>query len=154
MRGLTDSPQKGKTLREWETQPLDRTEGSDSFRCESSVYSSPLTATSVYQFIAAVFSNPRARVITRPPGHDHSWQSEYNTWSLASITAAIYNGALIVGIRPEGLLRLLVIDIDHKLDRVSPYWHPAGLSRQLLALERHARVAGCGFSLGVCGKTS
>ncbi len=144
---FTDSPQKGKTLHEWKPQTPGPTEISNRPRRESNDDSPTLTKTAAGQFIAAVFSNPRAHVITKPTRNGYSWQSEFKTWSLTSIAGAIYNLALIVGIRPEGLLRLLVIDIDRKLGRISPYWHPAGLSRQLLDLERHARAAGCGFTL-------
>jgi hypothetical protein len=110
-------------------------------------HATALKGTSAGQFLAAVFSNPCARIITKPPGDGHSWRSEFKAWNLASIAAAIYISSLIVGIRPEGLLRLLVIDIDRKPNQTSPYWHPSGRSRQLLALEGLARAAGCGFSL-------
>ena len=99
----------------------------------------------VLQFLAAAFSNPRAGVITRRPGE--GWRSEPAAWPLERIAAAVHDPARIVGIRPEGLIRLLLVDIDRKPDRVSPYWHPYGQSRQLLALEREAAAAGCSVTL-------
>lgn len=99
----------------------------------------------VARFLAAAFSNPRAGVITRRPGE--GWRSEPAAWPLERIAAAVHDSARIVGIRPEGLIRLLLVDIDRKPDRVSPYWHPYGQSRQLLALEREAAAAGCSVTL-------
>lgn len=63
------------------------------------------------------------------------------------MAAAVYDPARIVGIRPEGLIRLLLVDVDRKPGRVSPYWHPYGQSRQLQALEREAAAAGCTVTL-------
>lgn len=112
---------------------------------EASEARSGLRSDPVLQFLAAAFSNPRAGVITRRPGD--GWRSEPAAWPLERIAAAVHDPGRIVGIRPEGLIRLLLVDIDRKPDRVSPYWHPYGQSRQLLALEREAAVAGCSVTL-------
>lgn len=112
---------------------------------EASEARSGLRSDPVLQFLAAAFSNPRAGVITRRPGD--GWRSEPAAWPLERIAAAVHDPARIAGIRPEGLIRLCWVDIDRKPDRVSPYWHPYGQSRQLLALEREAAAAGCSMTL-------
>lgn len=99
----------------------------------------------VLQFLRTVLSNTRSAVITRRPGE--GWRSEPAAWGLEKVTAAVYDPSRIVGIRPEGRIRLVVVDIDRKPDRVSPYWHPYGESRPLQALEAEAAAAGCGCSL-------
>ena len=91
---------------------------------EASEARSGLRSDPVLQFLAAAFSNPRAGVITRRPGD--GWRSEPAAWPLERIAAAVHDPGRIVGIRPEGLIRLLLVDIDRKPDRVSPYWHPYG----------------------------
>ncbi len=99
----------------------------------------------MHRFLAAAFANPRAAVITRRPGE--GWRSEPAAWPLHRIAAGVYDPARVVGIRPEGLIRVVVVDIDRKHDRVSPFWDPFGQSRQLLALEREAAAAGCSVTV-------
>jgi hypothetical protein len=99
----------------------------------------------VQHFLSTVLSNTRSAVITRRPGE--GWRSEPAAWPLEKVAAAVHDPARIVGIRPEGRIRLVVVDIDRHADAVSPYWHPYGQSRQLQALEREAAAAGCGCSL-------
>lgn len=96
-------------------------------------------------FLSSVLSNTRSAVITRRPGE--GWRSEPAAWPLEKVAAAVHDPARIVGIRPEGRIRLLVVDIDRHADAVSPYWHPYGQSRQLQALETEAAAAGCGCSV-------
>jgi hypothetical protein len=48
-----------------------------------------------------------------------------------------------VGIKPEGSIRWLVIDIDAKQGRRSPYWDKHGRNLYLQALQAAAEAAGC-----------
>lgn len=105
----------------------------------------PLPASPVLAWLQAVYSNPRAQVITRKPGE--GWKSAPHAWTLDCIAKSVYGLSQVVGLRPEGRVRLITVDIDRKPNRVSRYWHPYGQSRQLLALEREALAAGCSFTI-------
>jgi hypothetical protein len=106
---------------------------------------SALGSDAVLQFLTAAYSNPRAAVITRR-SHE-GWRSSPAAWPLERIAAGIHDPRWVVGIRPEGRIRAIWVDVDRKPDAVSPYWHPYGQSRQLQALEQEAAAAGCGFTL-------
>ena len=143
VRRFTNTSREGEVLSSGELHLRDSRNAKRALQHPSAVDPPPLAATVAGRFLGAVFSNSRAKVITRLPGADHSWRSEFRSWSLALIAAAIYNPALIVGLRPEGTVRLIVVDIDNKVGYSSPYWHPTGQSRQMRALEREALASGC-----------
>lgn len=93
------------------------------------------------QFLATAYSSPCLGTITRRPLE--GWKSEPVAWGLERIAAAVHSGRWVVGIRPEGQIRAIWVDIDRKPQAVSPYWHPCGQSRQLQRLEQEAAAAGC-----------
>ena len=99
----------------------------------------------VLRFLRQAVCQPFAPVITRKPGQD--WRSLDRPWRLDPIARAVRDPDQIVGIRPEGRLRLTWVDIDRHGDNPSPYWHPDGQSPELRALDREATAAGCGVVL-------
>ena len=92
-------------------------------------------------WLARAFSNPRAEVILREDGKD--WVSAKRAWKLDEIAQEIWNPTRIIGLRPEGLVRAIFFDFDHKAGgNISPYWHEKAKSPQLLQLQEEAEACG------------
>lgn len=95
----------------------------------------------VQQWLTRVFTNQWAEVILKNPGQH--WVSAQRPWKLEAIAKAACEGNQIVGIRPEGAVRAVITDFDHKPGRsVSPYWEAAGQSPELIALQQEAERCG------------
>ena len=98
-----------------------------------------------HQFLRAANSHGFARAITGTPERPHKFGgTDYRPWTLERFAGAVANAdEMAVGIKPEGELRWLVIDIDAKAKRRSPYWDAMGQNLYLMALQRAAEAAGC-----------
>lgn len=92
-------------------------------------------------WLSRAFQNPRAGVILRKNGED--WVSAKRAWKIEEIAKEVYNPSQVIGIRPEGLVRTIFLDFDHKTSkRVSPYWHQKAKSLELIKLEEEAEAHG------------
>ena len=95
----------------------------------------------VQQWLTRVFTNQWAEVIVKNPGQH--WISPQRPWKLEAIAKAACEGNQIVGIRPEGKVRAVITDFDHKPGRsVSPYWEATGSSPELITLQQEAERCG------------
>lgn len=98
----------------------------------------------VQQWLTRVFTNKWAEVIVKNPGQH--WISPQRPWKLEAIAKVACEGNQIVGIRPEGMVRAVITDFDHKPGRsISPYWEASGQSPELIALQQEAER--CGLQL-------
>lgn len=87
------------------------------------------------------FSNPRSEVILRNSGE--GWTSAKQAWRLEEIAKEIYNPSRIIGLRPEGEIRVIILDFDHKPGgATSPYWHKNAESSHLLKLQEEVELCG------------
>ena len=87
--------------------------------------------------------------IVRPGDGSGRWTTLHQCMDPATVAALVADPALIGGIRHRHRTRLVVIDVDAKPGRPSPYWHPAGPehSPALQRLLSAAEAAGCGSAV-------
>jgi hypothetical protein len=82
--------------------------------------------------------------ITKKPGGEWvSLPKPYRREAICNLTSSERN---IAGIRPEGSVRSITCDFDHKEDYSSKYWHKFARSKELIQLEQEANKAGCSVS--------
>lgn len=94
------------------------------------------------QWLTEAFANKWAEVIVKKPG-EH-WVSAQHPWKIERIARGVESETEIIGIRPEGTVRAVITDFDHKPagGSVSPYWEASGRSRELIALQQEAERCG------------
>jgi hypothetical protein len=103
------------------------------------------------EYLRSSYSSFRFNVIIKPTGDD--WRSLQRSLAVDEIARLVAEGSSIIGIRPEKQTRLVIIDIDNKPDRSSPYWHPTGQSKELLKLQEVIEGCGCAASTLVSSRS-
>ena len=98
-----------------------------------------------HRFLVASNNHDWVKVITGTELSPHrSWQTEFRPWTLEQVADAIANAdQRAIGMKPEGKIRWIVIDIDSKPGSKSPYWDQRGQNLYLQALDHVAEAAGC-----------
>lgn len=96
-------------------------------------------------WLRLAFSHEWAEVILKKPGQD--WVSAHRPWRLDRIASEVGRSGRVIGIRPEGRVRVILFDFDKKPGAVSRYWHQAGESPELIKLQHEAERCGCQLTL-------
>lgn len=92
-------------------------------------------------WLGLAFSHEWAEVILKKPSQD--WVSAHRPWRLDRIAAEVEHGKQVIGVRPEGRVRVILLDFDRKPGTASRYWHPTAQSPELIRLQQEAEDCGC-----------
>ena len=97
------------------------------------------------KYLEAVYTTKNFAAIEKNPGE--SWRSLKFIISKrhAARKAALRDS--IIGVRPEKSTKIIVIDIDNKPGKPSPYWHPLGKSQEITRLQQAANAFGFSSSI-------
>ena len=95
----------------------------------------------IRKWLGLAFSHEWAEVILKKPGED--WVSAQRPWKLDRIVREVVGTSRIAGIRPEGRVRVLWVDVDRKPEVASRYWHPTAESPELIKLQQEVESCGC-----------
>jgi hypothetical protein len=82
-------------------------------------------------------------IAKKPGGEWVSLPRPYRREAICDLTSSERN---ITGIRPEGSVRSINCDFDHKEGYSSKYWHKFARSKELIQLEQETQKAGCSIS--------
>jgi hypothetical protein len=93
------------------------------------------------QWLAAAHPSEWHFAIAKKPGGE--WVSLPRPYGREAICNLASSERNIAGIRPEGSVRSITCDFDHKEDYSSKYWHPFARSKELIKLEKEAEKTGC-----------
>jgi hypothetical protein len=96
------------------------------------------------QWLRTAHSSEWFEVIER---HESTgWSSIRKPFTIEGLVKHFSNPEFVSGIRQEKLVRYGVVDIDHKEDYASQYWHQFAKSPELIELEERAERIGCRVS--------
>ena len=101
------------------------------------------------RFLAAANANGFAKVSAGKPENRHKFgRTLFRPLPLEQIASKVAQAkSMAVGIKPEGQVRWLVVDIDRKVGSKSPYWDERGRNLYTQSLIHAAELAGCRVAL-------